>query len=360
MIRFLATVTVVVFTLFFTMASAWACPNCGCEATTDTLLPISTKDSASGHAHEHTHAHAHDADGNHIATAPEKDRAAILAMAGEYKVTFDFKETVGMQPGYELHDAYHSEASEFVEVLEDAGDFISLQHILVVKNRSTGNDIVVKHWRQDWTYQDTNLLAFQGNLTWKNVELSPEEVKGTWSQAVYQVDDSPRYESFGKWQHLGDRSAWQSAETWRPLPRREYSKRSDYQVLVARNRHTITPTGWLHEQDNQKLVLDDAGQPQTILAHETGLNVYERTDEVDFAAGEKYWEQTAAYWQAVRDIWADTYQKYDTLTLESKVDDEDLNTVLFDLAEDVIADGYTDAIRESAKATVAAFSTASR
>ena len=44
---------------------------------------------------------------------------AILGMAGEYDVTFDFKETVAIRPGYELAKPYHSAASELVLVIKD-------------------------------------------------------------------------------------------------------------------------------------------------------------------------------------------------------------------------------------------------
>lgn len=289
-----------------TAGPAWACEPCGCE----------------GEKTVHIH-------------APEKDRQAILAMAGDYSVAFQFQETVGIEPGYELRDPYNSAATEFVEVIEDTGDFISLQHILVLKDKETGEDRVVKHWRQDWKYQDTQLNEFRGNKTWELVELNPEDVAGTWSQAVYQVDDSPRYEGVGRWTHTGNRSVWESDDTWRPLPRREYTKRSDYQVLVARNRHTITPEGWVHEQDNYKLVLDDAGQPEKVLVHESGLNVYDRVNDVDFTAGHQYWEATRAYWQDVREVWADVLGRPGSVTLEAKVDDQRLHQAMFELANEV-------------------------
>src|SRR5690554_2542073 len=74
----------------------------------------------------------------------EKDRAAILAMAGEFHVTFDFEENKAVAPGYELHKPYHEEATELVEVVEDAGDRIVLQHILVISDPKGGDPMVVK------------------------------------------------------------------------------------------------------------------------------------------------------------------------------------------------------------------------
>lgn len=273
----------------------------------------------------------------------EQDRKAILAMAGEYKVTFQFKETVAVEPGYEPKEPYHAEANELVQVIEDAGDFISLQHILMVHEKASGEDHVVKHWRQDWRYQDTEMNVFRGNDTWEHITLSPAEVVGTWSQAVYQVDDSPRYESLGKWVHTGARSAWDSQETWRPLPRREYTHRYDYDVVVARNRHTITPTGWVHEQDNYKLVIDKQGNPVKVLVHETGLNVYDRVDDADFTAGREYWEATRDFWRDARAAWSDVLNKPGKLKLLDQVDGKSRNRAILSLADQVKAAGKYDA-----------------
>ena len=62
----------------------------------------------------------------------EKDRRAILAMLGEYRVYFDFMETMGFTEGYSPSRPYQSWATEFVTLVEDKRDFISLQHILVI------------------------------------------------------------------------------------------------------------------------------------------------------------------------------------------------------------------------------------
>lgn len=276
------------------------------------------------------------------ASSFERDRRAILAMAGEYKVTFQFEETVPLRPGYELHEPHRSEATEFVEVIADTGRFISLQHVLVLVPEEEGQSPrVVKHWRQDWTYEDTELLEYAGHRTWKQRTLSPDEVRGTWSQAVFQVDDSPRYESFGPWRHEGNASSWEGNTTWRPLPRREHTTRDDYHVLVARNRHTLTPSGWVHEQDNRKLVLEGelAGQSH---CREMGLNLYERVEGVDFSAGRDYWTKTSAYWADVRAAWDRTFDAHSTLRLRGEVDDKPMHQWFFDAAGEVRDRGSYD------------------
>ena len=54
------------------------------------------------------------ADESGAAKAFEKDREAILAMAGDYKVTFDFQETVALTDGYELKEDKLSGGYEIV------------------------------------------------------------------------------------------------------------------------------------------------------------------------------------------------------------------------------------------------------
>lgn len=272
-------------------------------------------------------------------SAKQRDRRAILAMAGGYRASFDFIETAGFTPGYTPGRPYQSWGTEFVYVLSDEPDFISLQHILVMfvdnDEGETQGPIVVKHWRQDWHYEDRDIHAYAGNNTWRRQSISAKEARGTWSQAVYQVDDSPRYQARGTWEHTGNYSSWESNNTWRPLPRREFSVRDDYQVLSGTNRHTITPTGWVHEEDNLKVALDGKGQPraeQPVVAREVGLNRYERISGHDFGAGDEYWRLTQKFWSDVRQGWDHLFEQHGSITLKSKVNDKRLFEVLFEYA----------------------------
>ena len=251
----------------------------------------------------------------------QKDREAILAMAGEYEVDFQFMETVAIDQSYELKKPYLEDAAEVVFVVEDSPKRIVLQHVLWVESY----DRVVKHWKQEWKYEDPLMYEFVGNLTWQRRELSSEEVKGTWSQKVSQVDDSPRYESYGKWIHQGGLSSWQGNQTRRPLPRREYTKRKDYEVFMGVNRHTLTPTGWVHEQDNFKQV-SSTGQ---VLCREVGLNQYFKTQEVDFTEVKKYWSNHNQYWSKVSKMWEQRMEGSDQLSLYKEQDGKPLFRHLF-------------------------------
>lgn len=275
----------------------------------------------------------------------ERDRRAILSMAGIYRVTFNFIETIPLRPGYKPDRPYQSWATEYIVVIEDTGSFISLQHILVMyfvddKGNVEGPS-VSKHWRQDWTYEDEDILEYQGNNTWRTVHVPESEAAGKWSQAVYQVDDTPRYEALGEWTYDGNYAAWTSSVTRRPLPRREFSVRSDYNVLSGVNRVTVTPTGWVHEQDNIKMVVDGNSREiakDPYITKETGLDRYERLTNFNDTAAKEYWGHTAPFWADVRETWTEVIEANPTLELNNTYEDKKLYEYLFDYS-DKLAEG---------------------
>ena len=280
----------------------------------------------------------------------ERDRRAILAMAGGYRTSFDFIETVGFAPGYEPSRPYQSWSTEYVDVIADTGREISLQHTIVMEFEDADGNVrgpfVQKHWRQDWRYEDASLHEYAGHGFWREREVPQSERRGRWSQAVYQVDDSPRYEALGNWHHAGGYSAWTSDSTWRPLPRRESSVRDDYDVLIAINRHTITPTGWVHEEENLKARLADDGALRAdmpYVARELGLNRYELIEGFDFAAREGYWQATAAFWADVREAWSAIKARMPEFVFTSVVDGVPLFQPMFEYAAGLEAGQAYDA-----------------
>lgn len=279
--------------------------------------------------------------------AKERDRQAILAMAGTFVVDFHFEETVGFQLGYEIKEPYDSQALETIIVVEDSADRIVLQHVLQTKRG------IIKHWRQDWLFENRALWEFQGHKTWEKRTLSEAEAAGTWTQRVFQVDDSPRYEAIGRWTHIGDLSQWESEPTNRPLPRREYTKRDDYHIMVARNRQTLTQTGWVHEQDNYKLRLADDEQPETVIARELGLNTYSHTRADRCADARAWWQEHKAFWAEVRSAWQARFKQHSRIQLKAEVDDSPLYRHMFALADEFGGDQFdAKSAREEIEATL--------
>ncbi len=260
-------------------------------------------------------------------TSREKDRLAILAMQGEYRVDFRFEETVALKAGYERHDVKETGGYEIVLVVEDDPDRIVLQHLLVMPGGA-----VIKHWRQDWVYEATERFEFVADQTWDVRGLDAALTKGAWTQCVFEVSDAPRYCGTGRWNHRYGVSTWTSDRSWRPLPRREYTKRDDYNALNAENRHTVTPNGWTHEQDNTKTVRVGRNTSET-LVREFGFNDYRNIDGYDFEPARAYWAKTGNYWARVRKAWERRLDSGNTLVLKTEIDGMPLIVGTFTQAE---------------------------
>lgn len=281
----------------------------------------------------------------------EKDRRAILSMAGTYRTSFNFIETASFKEGYKVDRPYQSWATEYIEVVEDSGTSITLQHILVMyfinEDGEKIGPFTSKHWRQDWKFEDTILLEYKGHSTWEKSILDSEIVKGKWTQAVYQVDDSPRYEGIGIWEHKGNFSGWTSSEVWRPLPRREFSVRNDYDVLSGTNMHIITPDGWIHEQHNLKLALNENGNPleeNPYISREIGVNRYERIIDGEYEDGKNYMQATGKFWKIVRDRWNEIISENQSITFKKEFKEKKLFEYLFPYAENIVT---TNSFNES-------------
>jgi hypothetical protein len=244
----------------------------------------------------------------------DKDRLAILSMVGEYRVGFEFLETFGSENNYKLDKPYQSWGTEMVVVIKDEPNFISLQHIMMMyfkdENGSITGPYIQKHWRQDWEYEDENILNYKKNKIWEKSQINKSA--NTWSQTVYQVDDSPRYESYGEWVHSKSASRWVSQSTPRPLPRREFSVRDDYDLLSGLNKITIMSWGWVMEEINEKIII-----PNNYLGSEYGVARYQRISNYDFKPAHDYWDKTKNYWLIVRDKWSEILSKKKVCLLES-------------------------------------------
>ncbi len=229
-----------------------------------------------------------------------RDRAAILAMAGVYKVTFDMRETTPLVEGYTPYPAKLSGGHEVVRAVVDTPGYIALQHLLVVDD-GNGHTMVIKHWRQDWRYEPAEVLEYSAPGAWKLRALSPAERKGAWSQTVWQTDDSPRYGGVGRWRYDNGATRWASDETRRPLARRDAVRKPPYDHYVGVNHHVLTPAGWVHEQENAKIGPKD-GAPATYV-HEYVINTYAKDPAFSPKPADDYWAKTKDYWAAVRADW---------------------------------------------------------
>lgn len=258
----------------------------------------------------------------------KQDQDAIKSMCGCYEVTFNFAETFEYSGDstYIPSKVKHDKGLEWVQLVEDDKDKISMQHLLIVG--PPNNKMIVKHWRQDWEFENTDLYEYNYDNSWNYVSLPKSDVKGQWTQKVFQVDDSPRYEGSASWVHVDGKSYWENT-TSAPLPRREYTKRSDYNVTIRRNRHEIVDNGWIHDQDNDKVIREE-GKADVVLAQEKGFNTYVKVEDSKCKAAQDYWKENEAKWAIVRAKWSEVFARHTDLSLEEKVDNKGLFKYLFD------------------------------
>jgi hypothetical protein len=229
-----------------------------------------------------------------------RDHAAILAMAGTFKVTFDMRETTPLVAGYTPYPAKISGGHELVRAIVDTPGRVVLQHLLVVED-GNGRTMVIKHWRQDWTFQPASVLTYVAPGRWALRPVPESERRGAWSQTVWQTDDSPRYGGIGRWRYDDGATRWTSDETRRPLARRDATRGVPYDHYLGTNRHVLTPNGWVHEQDNAKIGGKE-GRSVTFV-HEYVVNSYVPARDFAVAAAEGYWTKTKDYWAIVRREW---------------------------------------------------------
>ena len=268
------------------------------------------------------------------------DRADILAMAGSYQVRFDMQETTAWDAGYTPRDRAISGGHEVVQLIEDSGRRIVLQHMLVIE--SEGRSFVIKHWRQDWEYEPARVLVYSDRNTWTYEEVPERMRNGRWSQTVWQVDDSPRYGGWGQFEEQGGLRRWRSNWTWRPLARRDAIRNPVYDRYRAINRHQSSPTGWVHWQDNIKMALRDGSLVPVV--QESVLNSYTRNSDYDVDAATRYWAATQGYWAAVRAAWFDVAERKGGIGIEEEAQTGTvISARLFEMGDEILAGTLTEA-----------------
>ena len=105
-------------------------------------------------------------------------------------------------------------------------------------------------------------------------------------------------------------------------------------MLRGTNRHTVTPTGWLQEENNLKGATDAA---LPAVGREYGVARYERLKNADFSGAEAYYQSTRVYWDAVLDVWQELWKQNSSISLTANSDQSGAFAGLFDLAEEFAA-----------------------
>jgi hypothetical protein len=246
-----------------------------------------------------------------------EDQQAIKQLCGCFAVTFNYAETfiTDSTKATSSHLMDTNAVLEYEFPLESSPNKIVIQHVLLVPGGP-----MIKHWREEWVYEQTTLWKYDKDKEWVKTTLSPEEVKGKWTQSVWEVSDAPRYQGMSSWVNTNNELFWINT-TDAPLPRREYTIREDYNVLNRTNRIIVSNKGYMHEQDNKKIIRR-AGQPDSILAYEKGYNNYVRMPDEACKGAQAFWtREKAAFWADVRAVWAEMMNKANRIKVSDSIDD---------------------------------------
>jgi hypothetical protein len=255
------------------------------------------------------------------------ERKNIEKLCGCYEVQFKYAETFSPDTSYKFHDRDEINGGlELILPVEVSDKKMVLQHLLVITD-----SMIIKHWREDWTYENPVIWKYKGDKLWVKEQLKPDQVKGKWTQSVWEVSDAPRYQGASEWINTDGKTFWQNTSD-APLPRREYSIRNDYNILRRANRIILNNDGWVHEQDNQKIIRNKG--TDKLLVEEKGINSYKKVDDSKCAAAKAYWERNKLYWTKVRVAWEHYLAAHSFVELKDTIDGKPLHQYLNDLAKE--------------------------
>lgn len=269
------------------------------------------------------------------------DRRNLDLLCGCFEVEFKYAETFAPDEEYAYHNRERiSYAKEIVIPIERSDKKYVLQHLLIIDDT-----MIIKHWREDWTYENPVLLKYSGDHTWEKQSLEGGQFKKKWTQTVWEVSDAPRYQGASEWVTTDNKTFWMNT-TDAPLPRREYTKRKDYNVMKRRNFISVDQTGWVHEQDNQKILRTNG--KDVLIAEEKGMNTYKRIDDSKCEAGKVYWEKHMEYWSKVRKAWDKYLNTSAVVSVKPLVDGKPMHQYLSEIG-DAFAGKKLDAAETEAK-----------
>lgn len=255
-----------------------------------------------------------------------QEHKAIDQLCGCFEVTFNYSETFTNDKSKQYISAplNNKKVIEYVHPIKKTNDEYVLQHILVVND-----NMMIKHWREDWIYQNNVVWDYVAENTWKKRTINADQVKGEWTQTVWEVSDAPRYQGSSKWVSTNNQMFWLNTAD-APLPRREYTTRKDYNILNRTNRLIVSDQGYMHEQDNIKIIRT-AGQTDSILAYEKGYNKYVRVDDSKCAKAKDFWQKKAPFWTDVVAVWDSYFEKHGQVEIKFAVDSKQMFEALDEL-----------------------------
>ena len=104
----------------------------------------------------------------------QQDKKIIDKLCGCFEVDFKYAETFSPDPDYKYHEREETGGTaELALPIEVSDKKIVIQHLLIV-----GPTTIVKHWREEWTYENPILWRYKGDRTWINPNYALANLNG--------------------------------------------------------------------------------------------------------------------------------------------------------------------------------------
>lgn len=238
----------------------------------------------------------------------EREKAAIMKMAGCYHVDYNFTEVESLQPDYKIDDRVYDvnkdkTVKEWIFPIQVSATHIRLQHILFGTDAQGKviDNYYMRHQAEDWEYQPDYFYAFTSPSHWVPSPL--EANSGKWVRKITNLDDGPRYQCAAAWNVSGEYPEWK-CDNYAPIPGREYRdmKRKDYQALKRSTRIIQYGSNWLERQNNIKTV--HTADTQKEIARESGKTWYIPAPISECTDAKAWADERVAFWEVSRKVWA--------------------------------------------------------
>ncbi len=246
----------------------------------------------------------------------DEENVIIKSQVGCYEVTSTFKEAGKVNDAYGVSSLDHS--SKFYELVvldSEVNDKISLQKIILTP-------FGPKKWmREEWERGPQKTIAYVAPNRWEQNPYFAK--KSDWSLTVRNPDDSYQYQCAAPLTIVGgDFAHWECAAN-APLPRREISQRTDYQILARKHFIVFSALGLIDRQSNRKVIYSGPEQ-QKNLAWEEGFVTYKKTNDQYCQEGKLWWNKQRELWKNVRDVWDLVFTNYYSVVLSDAVEGKTL------------------------------------
>lgn len=92
--------------------------------------------------------------------------------------------------------------------------------------------------------------------------------------------------------------------------------------MIRGNRHEISKSGWVHVQDNKKIIKKN--DEKIILAEEKGYSPYKKVYPKRCKVAKEWWFNNIDKWTSVREEWNRVYSRNNNLKLKESFDNRKL------------------------------------